>query len=369
MSERMIELQRARLLAAGKGNRSASNSNGASSASPVRQTPQEAATVAMMSEDDLVDRFAHRLYAQRDDARTASASAPTVPTALSRRILHQQGAGYLDTTVAAVVSAAGDRFLATVLQQALACRNQRLKGAELVRGAQRSRQLHMETYDADVQERRKRKLERKKKQTAIYHNAIQAALVLKKLPPPPPRATGDGDAASSNMTKKRKKKVDEAAAAAAAASFGSRLHKYKEEDEEASYDSLDEEEEYYRQYFGPGVTKKLNPDDEEEDEMLILRDLARPLEAWDFHVTGKYGMQPAEDRPENEDESDEDIDLDDKADADDLDDDEAGDDEDGDDLDGKMSPIPKSDKKKTASPGDSKPKSPAPTPTPEAAKD
>ena len=49
-------------------------------------------------------------------------SGSTVPTALCRRIIHRQGGGYLDETVAAVAAGAADRFLATVLQQSSTCR-------------------------------------------------------------------------------------------------------------------------------------------------------------------------------------------------------------------------------------------------------
>ena len=183
----MIELQRARLLAAGKGSRNhaaaaSSNTNGGATTPPPRQTPQQAAAAAVLTEDQLLDRFIQRLH-QRDDSRADSAAAPTVPTALSRRILHKQGVGYLDGTVGAVVSAAGDRFLATVLQQTLVCRNERLKGAELVRSAARTRQRHWEQYEADVEFRRKRKLEVQEKQTQICQNAFKAAESLKKFPP------------------------------------------------------------------------------------------------------------------------------------------------------------------------------------------
>ena len=400
MSERMIELQRARLLAAGKGSRnhaaaaangSAAAAAGASSAASaasastptVRQTPQQAAAAAMLTEDQLLDRFIQRLH-HRDDSRADAASASTVPTALSRRILNKQGVGYLDGTVAAVVSAAADRFLATVLQQTMACRNERLKGAELLRGAERTRQRHWEQYEADVEYRRKRKLEIQEKQTQICHNAIKAAESLKKFPPAN-SASATAAEAETTPSKKKKKKSDDTSASGAAGANGSRLKLPKdgEDDDEASVNSLDEEEAYHRDYFGDVASsgKRNNDndeDDDDEDDMVILRDLARPLEAWDFHVTGKYGMLPAIDRTvDSEDESDEEEDDEADAGAADSDEDDAGDDDDADELDGKMTPVPKASDKKKSSPSaasDSKrrastPAVPTPTPTEASSKD
>ena len=51
-----------------------------------------------------------------------------------------------------------------------------------------------------------------------------------------------------------------------------------------SYDSLDEEEEYYQQYYH---NQDDGSGDEEDDETLQLTDIVRPLQAWDFYVTGK----------------------------------------------------------------------------------
>lgn len=380
MSERMIELQRARLLAAGKGSRAHGGANGSSGATtppPTRQTPQQAAAAAMLSEDQQIDIFAQRLH-QRDDSRADASMAPTVPTALSRRILHRQGVGYLDGTVGAVVSAAADRFLATVLQQALACRNERLKGAELSRGAARTRQRHWEQYEADVEYRRKRKADQQARDREVCAQAIKAAEGLKKFPP----ASKETEE-SSTPSKKKKKKSDDGgggaaganAAAAGANTSSSRLKLTDENDEEASVNSLDEEEAYHRDYFGEVVmTKKKKVDDEEDDDMMILRDLSRPLEAWGFHVTGKHGMQPVDRTVDSEAESDEEEDEEAEAGGTDASDDEdGGDDEEADEMDGKMTPIPKPADKKKSSPASGEKRrasaSPAPTPTLDAHKD
>ena len=360
MSERMIEIQRARLLAANKGPRNhAPNGTAVSSApQPVKQTPQQAAVAAVLTEDQLIDRFAQRLH-DRDDSQVDSASAPTVPTALSRRILNRQGTGYIDGTVGAVVSAAADRFLATVLQQALACRNERLKGAELVRGAEKTRQRHWEQYEADAEFRRKRKLEQEEKNTQICHNAIKAAESLKKFPPATTAASSAGNA-DTPQAKKKKKKADDVSGVMNA----SRL-KLKEDDE-SSVNSIDEEEACHRDYFGDIASGKKMDNDDEEDDTLILRDLSRPLEAWDFHVVGKEGLQPMDRQDDSEDESEDEEEV--EAVAADSDD-ENGEDEDGDEIDGKSTPVPNaSDKKKSSPASESKRKSttspPIPTPTP-----
>eukprot|EP00977_Amphora_coffeiformis_P014152 scaffold3882_cov164-Amphora_coffeaeformis.AAC.20 len=384
MSEEMIKRQRAALLLqAGKGSRAATSSvnGGKATPTPVRQTPQQAAAAAMLTEDQLLDRFIQRLH-QRDDSRPDAAGAPTVPTALSRRILAKQGVGYLDHTVGAVVSAAGDRFLATILHQATACRDERLKGAELIKNAARTRQRHWEQYEADVEHRRKRKLDLQEKDAEICHNAIKAAEALKKFPPANSASSAsnansnkaEGGETTPSSSKKKKKKADDSAANSNA-NNGSRLKLHTQGGgDEASVNSIDEEEAYHRDYFGDVVAVGKgngNAIDDEEEDMLILRDLSRPMEAWGFHVTGKQGLQPAMERSEDsEDESDgeeEDSDADGAPGEDDMDEDDvADDDDDADEMDGKRTPIPKSmaDKKKASPASDSKRKSAAPSPVP-----
>jgi hypothetical protein len=307
MSERMIELQRARLLGAKGSNggtpASTPTQNGsqkimsgqAPGSLPVgqaHQTPQQAAAAAVRLEDLQMQRFFHRLQA-RDDTRPDASSGPTVPTALSRRILQKQGVGYLDDTVAAVVSASADRFLATVLHQAAACRDQRLKGAELAREAARHRKRHMQHYEADSDDRQRRKEEKEKKREKANIAAVEAAEVLTKSGKTPAK---EGEPTATKSKKKKKVVVDDSA------TNGRKPKPQHEEDDDDSYDSVDEEEDYYRNYYGDGNVNGGKDDDEEDDETLILRDIARPLEAWDFHLTGKEGMYH---RPEaSEDEAD-----------------------------------------------------------------
>jgi hypothetical protein len=318
----MIELQRARLLGAkGGGNnggtpvstptQNGSQSNriimpgqtpGALPAAQAHQTPQQSAAAAVRLEDLQMQRFFHRLQA-RDDARPDASSGPTVPTALSRRILQKQGVGYLDDTVAAVVSASADRFLATVLHQAAACRDQRLKGAELAQEAARHRKRHMQHYEADSDERQRRKEEKEKKRERANLAAVEAAEVLTKSGKSPAK---EGEPTATKSKKKKKVVVDDNG------TNGNKRKHHPEEDDDDSYDSVDEEEDYYRNYYGDDNVNGGKDDEDEDDETLILRDIARPLEAWDFHLTGKEGMYHRPDASEDEaDISDEDDDNDD----------------------------------------------------------
>lgn len=330
----MIELQRARLLAAGKGSKTgqsahypngsppgAAPSHSTHSYLPItpqpQQTPHEAATAAMHTEDRQMDRFIQRLHLQRDDSRPGDASTgPTVPTALSRRMLQRQGIGFLDSTVAAVASAAADRFLATVLQQAVACRDQRLKGADLDRVAAMQRQRHKRQYREDADDRRRRKQEQEDKRTKYNLAVIAAADALKqkntdaaaKSAALAAASDKDGDADASKAKKRKKTTADTSTMV-----NGRRRGIDSLSDDELSYDSVDEEEKYYRRYYndtGDDENEIQSDNEVDDDETMILRDLARPLEAWDFDVSGKEGMyrlidnqEAADDEPSDDDDS------------------------------------------------------------------
>jgi hypothetical protein len=300
MSERMIEIQRARLLAAGKGNSNvatasngsaaggsasgahpalASTALGSQAAGSVRQTPQQAAATAMLQEDQHLLRFLQRLQEREE---SSGSGGPTVPTALSRRLLHRQGAGFLDESVSAVASAAADRFLATILQQAIACRDQRLKGAEMVREAARHRKRHAEQFEADADDRRRRRKEHDELRESSNLATIQAADSVKRA-----SKAGTSETEGGPTNSKKKKKIEDSLV------NGFKIKRKKiDDEEEASYDSIDEENEYYQAYYG-GSADEVSSDEEEDNEMLILRDVARPLETWNFHVAGKLGTDPA----------------------------------------------------------------------------
>lgn len=316
MSERMIELQRARLLAS----KGASNStgvspggaglNGSQISSPVpggpsttfagestatHQTPQQAAIAAMRVEDIHMQRFLHKLQ-DRNDAKAQSSSGPTVPVVLSRRMLQKQGVGFLDETVAAIVSGAADRFLGTVLQQAMACRDQRLKGAEMAREAKNRRKRHMDQYEADTAERRRRKQESEEQREKNNLAAISAAEALKKS-----GLKRNENVESPSKSKKKKKPHDVTRNGNGSKSRGENIAADGDDD---SYDSIDEEEQYYREVYGDSVGIDNKDVEDDEDDTLILRDLSRPLEAWGFHVDGKAGMEPSAVDESDEDDDD-----------------------------------------------------------------
>jgi hypothetical protein len=239
-------------------------------AAAVRTTPQQQAAATVHAQEAQVQAFLHRLQKRQE--------RHTVPMALSRRMLQRHGVGYLDDNVASVVSATADRFLATVLQQAMACRDQRLKGAELMKEERRHRRKHVLHHKADADDRKRRKLEREETKKKTNLKAIAAAEALKATGATPDNSSTPGP--SPSKSKKKKKSLENG-------------DTYMEDDDDHEYDSLEEEEEYYREYYGNDGQYYEESDDEDEDEnqyMLMLRDLERPLQAWDVHLTGKVGL-------------------------------------------------------------------------------
>jgi hypothetical protein len=169
----MVEQRRAQLLAQTT-TTNATPLNGASGGTPA--TPRQAAAQAMRSEDAQMSRFLRLLQETRDDGQPGEAVfGPTVPTALSRREMHRQGVGFADTAVAAVVSASADRFLASVLQQSIPCRDQRLKGMEVARQAARDRKRFGQTCDQDIADRWRRKAQEATRRDNANRAAIDMA--------------------------------------------------------------------------------------------------------------------------------------------------------------------------------------------------
>eukprot|EP00531_Pseudo-nitzschia_arenysensis_P020579 CAMPEP_0116124870 /NCGR_PEP_ID=MMETSP0329-20121206/5512_1 /TAXON_ID=697910 /ORGANISM="Pseudo-nitzschia arenysensis, Strain B593" /LENGTH=415 /DNA_ID=CAMNT_0003618881 /DNA_START=428 /DNA_END=1675 /DNA_ORIENTATION=- len=325
MSERMIELQRAKLglppagvtpslnsaqVATGK-NGSATG-NAALSKQP---SPTETAKVALLSEDAQMERFINRL--QRRDRKMASthhhqspsSSGPTVPSALSRRMLQRQGVGYLDETVASVVSASADRFLATVLQQSIACRDQRLHGAAMTREAAKQRKRHLDDYDADNEDRKRRKDSIIKAREDIAKFTIEAA------EPPKKGAAASGKSTATTKKTKKKKATKKQAAEAPTGpkKIDPAMEKLAMETSEDEYDSIDEEEEYYQENVVVATREKTrlkksgdiddededeDEDSDEEDDTILLRDIVRPLEAWNFHLNGKVAIETDDENDE-----------------------------------------------------------------------
>jgi hypothetical protein len=352
----MIELQRAKLglppagvtpsMNASKSTMGGKNLSAINNGSVAKQpTPNEVATASLLSEDAQIERFINRLQ-RRDKKITGtqynhnhnhhhqlpSNNGSTVPNALSRRMLQRQGVGYLDDTVASVVSSSADRFLATVLQQSIACRDQRLKGAAMARKAAKQRKRHMQHYDEDMGDRKRRKDAIAKARETMAVHTIDVADALRKggggksttsgAASTPATATATAttttttvDNNSTTTIKKKKKRGTKSAPASATANGPVKLdpaieNLAKEEDEE-EYDSIDEEEEYYQENVVEVTRERVkltngneeddddeedddedddDEDDEEEDDTLLLRDIVRPLEAWNFHLNGKEAI-------------------------------------------------------------------------------
>jgi len=267
MSERMIEMQRARLLAGGQ---QQPQQQAPRSSSLPTQTPAQAAVAHQRQKDARLGEFLARLQCDYD---------PTVPTALSQRVLHTHGARTSDPAVAAFLSASADRFLATVLRQSIVCRDQRL-GEEMESKGVRAK--HYEHYRKSQRERAYRKRQREKDRTAYNHEAIKAAAEL-------------------GTDKKKKASI--------------KRRRPDDGDDEASYDSLDEEEDYYNNHYGK--PKAVNSSDDEDEDIegdtLRLKDVHLPLQAFDFSIEGKLGLE-SEDESESSDgeegdEEDEDLDM------------------------------------------------------------
>lgn len=271
----MIELQRAKMGIPTTSTTTHQNGTGSSSTTPNNSDqPNAIASIRANQQDERLHTFLSKLQHTK----------PTVPPSLTRRILNKQGVGFQDPLVSTVVSCAADRFLATVLSQALVCRDRRLKGEELARKEKR-----------EIERVRKRRRAEQLK-TTNKKQKLEKELedFVKKGQKSPQKQDKKG---SSELIKRLETN-----------SFG----KYGERD------SLDEEEDYYlkiqdesQNKNGPdaldnSVQKDIetgnqsyeedesdedeDEDDDDEREILQMRDLVRPLEAWGFALTGKMGL-------------------------------------------------------------------------------
>lgn len=219
---------------------------------------------------------------------------PTTPHNLSRRLLHKSSVGYLDDSVPLLTSALSDRFLATVLVQAMACRDRRIEG-----------------YKATLRQRKRRLRHRRR---VLRERESRDELTMKKL------KVKQGNKGGEDYGK--------------------------------MVEDVDKEEEYYDSYFKgngdndegkkqDGIGEDYNSEEDDEDDVsddelidesmydLKLRDLVRPLSAWGFDLTGKMGFHG--DSTENTDRKLQEDDDDSASDGDDLDEEEEN--EDGDNND------------------------------------
>ena len=143
-----------------------------------------------------------------------------------------------------------------------------------------------------MERKERRREEKEAAREKVFLDAISAADALKK----------GGGASKDSDDKKNKKKKKKPEDGDEPVTNGKKPDVIKDdsndddEDDDESYDSIDEEEEYYQEQLGEVdgrlLIEKLPREGEEDDDtLLLLRDLVRPLEAWDFHLTGKAGLE------------------------------------------------------------------------------
>lgn len=263
----------------------------------------------MYSEDMRMNRFLHLLststttaasnviHESNDKSQNSIRSAPTVPIALTRRILHRQGVGYANDTTPSIVSGAADRFIATVLQHSLTCRDRRLKGEKLAKSEWK-----------ELRKTRKR-MRVEQKQHKIKRKLIEEGL--ERLS----KVTGDNSSSGSGKNKKSKTSSKENPTNGKKSMKDEAHQELKNMEVEKALlsdsDSVDEEKQYYEQHHSEtnlsNVDDTINEDDgeesydegesdeDEEDEdddegVLLLRDIIRPLSAWGMSITGKVGF-------------------------------------------------------------------------------
>lgn len=279
---------------------------------------------------------------------------PTTPQSLSRRILHRRGVGYLDDAVSLLLSALSDRFLATVLVQAVACRDRRVEGCRALAAERKARKRHGRRLWRRRRKRKRTDEEGKAKRRRMMVEAVEEGSKLNETVAAGMSPGGGSKTAASaapawnaklppvkvpmNMKRQAFQLTDEQKA---------RMRDSRKEEAD-----IDAEEDYYRSYYGKdgegsdddeegynyGDDTEANigdgededdidddseeedddnDDEDEEDETqydLLLRDLYRPLSAWGFDLSGKLGFDPAypvEDLLEDDnDEDDDDVNAD-----------------------------------------------------------
>mmetsp|Transcript_14646 Transcript_14646/g.25383 ORF Transcript_14646/g.25383 Transcript_14646/m.25383 type:complete len:184 (-) Transcript_14646:171-722(-) len=115
---------------------------------------------------------------------------------------------------------------------------------------------------------------------------------------------GKATAEDTKSKKKKKKASEDHANPANGTKLDPAIQKLAEEEEEEEYDSIDEEEEYYQENVhevAGGRSAAGDEDEEDEDDTLLLRDIVRPLEAWNFHLTGKEALETDDEESDDED--------------------------------------------------------------------
>ncbi len=222
------------------------------------------ATARTNSQDEKLHKFLTKLQHTK----------PTVPPSLTRRILNKQGVGFSDPLVSTVVSCAADQFLATILSQGMVCRDRRLKGEELARKEKREMERVRKRRRAESMKiaNKKRKLEKELED------------FVKK--------------GQKTPQKQDKKGSNELVKLLETNTFDQIGNTDDLDEEENHYDSSDsalanseEDIEGVTQIYEEDESDEEDDDDEDDDrDILQMRDLVRPLEAWGISLAGKMGL-------------------------------------------------------------------------------
>jgi hypothetical protein len=166
----------------------------------------------------------------------------------------------------------------------------------------------MEDYEADNHDRKRRKESIIEAREDIAKITIEAAEAIKR-----GGSTSSFSVTEKKTTKKKKgsRKVVTSSVPSGPREVDPAMEALAREESEEEYDSIDEEEEYYQENV-VGVTRERislkktggnedeedgedEEEDDEDDDTLLLRDIVRPLEAWNFHLNGKEAIETDED--------------------------------------------------------------------------
>ena len=214
----------------------------------------------------------------------------TVPVALSRRILNKQGVDFTpESNIDAVLSFAGDRFIASVLQQAILCRSHRLEGEALLRKEHLARK------------KLKRKLRAEKIEVAITKRnewkakVNTAELTLKNLESPPISSAASIGSKTAKSKKKQKKEKSDEKSVGASKKAAKELAKSPAPDDEDTEKEDDKTEINFSDSewaeWGDGSQLETVSSDEESDEeeymTIQLQDVVHSVRSYGLDLTGK----------------------------------------------------------------------------------
>ena len=285
-----------------------------------QQQEKDATTTELSTSIDEQDDKLHTLLFLLSERSRTSTNLTTVPSPLTRRILNRQGVNYLDENVGHLVSIAADQFIATVISQAIACRDHRLEGEEFTRKNKRKRnQLKRRNKKVPPAQTTstitspKDMLTRAKQNLVQAHHSLKAAATTSSTTNNTPTTPLSTTNITSQTTSKSSPKFGEkpktkkeviaslqrAVATAhahliqmeiaAAAAEKKKHHQQMQTNDKDSVDEVDDDEE------GDDISSDSEEEEDEDDEqryVIRLRDIVRPLESWGIPMTGKIGLVP-----------------------------------------------------------------------------